>query len=156
MKIILPLLTIWAVCVLVLIEYKNAEANFVLPRNIEYTGGNGSAKWRTLGQPHKVIPRWVYNDYKSKNNLSPEVELSHEIKASLQPEIDRQIQQSIAEDNLKGIIGTFGLLQYPLAFFLFVSSLIKFKNRIGKFALTSSLLAIGFALYRAYFTSLGW
>lgn len=67
-----------------------------------------------------------------------------------------------AENRLRGIVGTWGLVQYPLAVTTVVCSIVLVRRGadrqrvLGVVGCLAGCGALGLAMWRSYFTSLGW
>lgn len=149
------------------IEVLNARVGYYLPREFSdspYTNpkwrGNCFSKeenWLRIRLPQI---RFEADSGEEKPPTPEEKPLTSEEEKIMK----KEVAQARANNELRGIVGSLGLLQYllvPLVFFglLFfcVSKRCPRGHRIGAGVMSGLALVCGFfMIYRGYFTSLGW
>ena len=116
--------SLWALSSAAYIEYKNAKADYFLPRqDVNEDGTWRDGKWRISaisGHPR---------------------------------------------DSLRGVVGSLGLIQYPLCFGMIIGVIMTMQSErlrqnqtirwLCLAAFMSAVIGLGLAMYRGYFTSLG-
>ncbi|MCK6474918.1 MAG: hypothetical protein L6R28_24630 [Planctomycetes bacterium] len=149
------LLALFVAFVAIRIEYLNCKVGGILPRS-DYRYDNpeaGLPKWRSRLDVTEENWRMMHLREEEEGRTLSDAE---------RREMMDDIERSKANNVLRDFVGSFGLLQYPLVLLLVVLSisLLWAKERNLKF-LACPCLAVAFyagsvAIYRGYFTSLGW
>jgi hypothetical protein len=152
---LLPL-ALFCIGICIWIEILNQNAGGILPRELPESG---NPKWRISIRSENSLAMQDESAYRRQHNLSPGATLPPHVEA----DIRNDARTSIAEAKLRGVVGSYGLLQYPASAILALAGTIsslrtgKKKNQLILLSLGSlGFLCLGIALYRAYFTSLGW
>lgn len=162
-----PLFWLLAACSLVCvvtalrIEYLNVLAGGAIQQK---AAQEPNSKWRTGGGFHAALQQ-VEQDFRREKGIAPETELSPMEYAVIRQKMQMIQWEPDATDQLGELLGTWGLMQYPLSIFLIFASLTATGGKRGQeripqavfvaFAMVG-VLALGMAFYRGYFTSLGW
>ena len=138
------------------IEVLNHRAGGVLPR-AEYRNSDpaqGLVKWRT--SPITTPERWREA---SGPRDAKGVPIDRSLTHTERREMEKTIAQNRANNQLREIVGTFGLLQYPLVAVLLTAGACRVLGRrryTGGAMLLAAVGAGGLMIYRGYFSSLGW
>ena len=151
MKKALITLSIISLCILISIEFYNAKSGFLLPRTVNTEMNN--PKWRVLGSPKTQYERM----YRGINNIPLDIQLTQ----NQQREVNTEIRRRESEITLRDIVGSWGLIQYPLSCIIIVLSLFLYlvndrKTKLYLYTMGVGFIAMSTAILRAYFTSLGW
>lgn len=139
------------------VEMLNGPAGCILPRSDD-TGGRGLSKWRR--SPFTTEERWreLAGPRDADGNPVP-----RPLNDAERTQMLRDIERSIANNQLRDLISTWGVAQYALAPTAFLISLSLMGSKYGRnrcrwlggIGLLLSSVAGGIAFYRGYFTSLG-
>ena len=154
LSVILLLLAIYAVATCLQIELLNHKVGNYLPRTDLVGGGNH--RWVTSPVTEKVWRSWFRRD---TNGVIDESPLNPDEQAGMQ----QFVQNGRNMNKLHGLIGSRGLLQYPICILIFTFSILvwRYSKQIFIRVFASTAIGIGFAclalaIYRGYFESLAW
>jgi hypothetical protein len=149
-------LTLVVSIVCVTIELLNIQAGGLLPKD-------EPGKWRSAPTHPEMLTEWYSQDMRAKLNLAEDASLPPDAQREVEARVQRQIPVNRANNALRAVVGSWGLLQYlicPLAVVMSLLLVLKRKGIphlvVGGFCMLVSLTAGAFMLYRQYFTSLGW
>jgi hypothetical protein len=162
-------LLIWALAVCsvlciatgVRIEYLNYRAGGAIQRKAKQ---EPHSKWR-IGDGYFAARAEVEAEWRKENGVDRGTHLSPSDYEAIRERLRTTEWSPSPRDRLGELLGSWGLLQYPLAAFLILASLVAAASLptsgpIPRWALyvpaIVGLLALGLAFYRGYFTSLGW
>ena len=143
------------------IEHLNHLADGAIQRKAEQ---EPNSKWR-IGDGFLNAKKQVEAQWRKERGLSPSAEFSAEDREAIRARMKATEWSPSPRDRLGMLLGSWGLLQHPLAATLLFTSLIASANQrirggIPKWAFyfhpMIGALALGLALYRGYATSLGW
>ena len=137
------------------IELLNAEAEYYLPRRDLREGEN---------------PRWRVSLVVDEESWIQHVRSTHKGEVDHSPLTPEEFKKMVADtkqwkawNNLRGVVSQQGLAQYPIAMLTAAWSAYLFRKRldwrlraVAGSAFALALISLGLALYRGYFTSLGW
>jgi hypothetical protein len=150
------LMALYAFLTYISIEILNYQAGSLLPKD-------GKSKWRVLFDPESQLPKKYEESYRWLNKLTNNEPISAAGRAKIDQEVALALPRKTAEIQLRGVVGSYGLIQYPVCMALVPLGLILASFAASKktrnFALVLSgtgMACFGVALYRSYFTSLGW
>ncbi len=140
------------------IEALNVRAGGILPKHSEYRNGD----------PIQGLVRWRYSPFTSEKNWlrfrgprTPDgTPVSRPLSASERSQMELEIRNARAENNLLRVVSSVGLLQYLLVPTLLVLTLANWPAK-SKIAWATVQLVVAFCgaflmLYRGYYSSLGW
>ena len=164
------LLTVVVLHTCIRIEVLNARYNHFLPRT---DAGNGNPRWRCAASSLllRSLERDIANDryrrfmqaHPNEPGSDPDQFLGPPYSVAETTFIDAEMAENDLRASLLGWVSSFGLLQYILAPLAFCSSLasLYFNHNViirlvAGSCTVSILVAVGFMIYRGYFTSLGW
>ena len=154
------ILALIATITLIRIELLNQKAGYYLPRGEYRNGarGEGFTTWRLSPITSEAVWWEVYGPA-DENGKS----LSRNLTVAEKEEMNDFIKKTQAKNYLRGVVGFWGLLQYPIVFAGMVLSILVIYRKPGTFETFCVLLSIGLFMlaglsmfYRGYFTSLGW
>ncbi len=141
------------------VEVLNTRAGGVL-RSKEFSSGTGRpVTWRAA--------LWT-NEDSWRQTRGPRDEhgapLTRPLTDTEKAQMERDIEQALANNGLRNVVSTWGLLQYPLVLILLALALsllcgrgIRRARRVqAGAALGVAVVAAFLMTYRAYFSSLGW
>lgn len=123
-----------------------------------------NSKWRIEEGFIKTYQQ-VEADWRKESGVSPDAELSENDREAIWGRMKATKRIPSPRDKLGMVLGSWGLVQYPLAATLLFASLLASTNRkmtdaipkwVFHFQTLIGALALGLALYRGYFTCLGW
>lgn len=143
------------------IEYWNHLAGDAIQRKAEQ---EPNSKWRTGGRYIDAYRR-VESQWRTEKGLSLDTKLSPNNQEEIDAIMRKTGWSSSPHDKLGTLLKSWGLVQYPLATMLLIASLIASANRSIRediprwgFHLHAMIgaAALGLAVFRGYFTSLGW
>jgi hypothetical protein len=144
-----------AVVTAVRIEVLNAQAGGILPREVVE---EGNPKWRVVASPESFLIKRYEIDYRFTNNFSPDAVIPEEVSRAIAIRVAAEAPRYHAEAKLRGVVDTWGLLQYPLCLILGFAGVISavnardWKQRYGLFVLG----IVGFSCFGlAFFQVLG-
>ena len=146
-------LCIW---IAVRIEIMNQRAGGVLPRDFSNYSMGEKRKWRSRYQFNEENWRYVQSTQRDDDSL-----LTRDLTEDEQKEMVSTVAQARAENDLRAIVGTWGILQYPLAVTAGIYGFCTIYSRKKWDRVYSYLLAVigigclVLAMYRAYFSSMG-
>ena len=149
-------LTLVVSIICVTIELLNVQAGGLLPKD-------EPGKWRSAPTHPEMLTEWYSQDMRAKLNLAEDAPLPPDAQRQVEARVQRQIPVNRANNALRAVVESWGLLQYLLCPLAVVMSLLLVLKRqgihhliLGGFCMLVSLTAGAFMLYRQYFTSLGW
>ena len=151
MKKLLITLSFVSLSILFTIEYYNHKAGNLLPRITSEDVNN--PKWRILSPSLKK----QVSIFKKRNNIPYEQDLTD----SQLLIVENQIHKNKQENTLRNIVGTWGLFQYPLSIVLIILGILNYKkvkdkNKVYIYFTITGTICLSVAIFRSYFTSLGW
>ncbi|MDD5138996.1 MAG: hypothetical protein PHY43_01910 [Verrucomicrobiales bacterium] len=136
------------------IEALNSRAGYYLPHN---DANESHSKWRWSPDINEEF--WKKHHRLEKDGEADQSPLNDTELLQMK----QDIQKGQSENQLHELIQTRGLLQYPLCVGVVITCAWvwgKMKRKGGRILVLGSavceVIAFGFALYRGYFTSLGW
>ncbi len=138
------------------IECLNVKAGGFLPRHEQHDAGH-LTKWR-VPAIHLVREHHIRTIARESGILVEQMVLTDAQEAAIDAEISRGRWNAL----LRNHVTRFGLLQYPAAGLLVVFGMAGVLNRTRgwriRFCLACGIgiTALGLAMFRGYFTSLGW
>jgi hypothetical protein len=150
--ILASLCTLVAACTAIRIEILNIQAGHVLPRHVP-------GKWRAIGG-FVAVQAWRSSEASDRNDPSL---TTRPLTPAEQRQLNAYVRRQDADADLRDVVGSWGLLQYPLVLVgLFLAQLLTWagkstlERRAGAvFSLV--LVACGVLMFcRSYFGSLGW
>ena len=153
--------SIICVATLVRIERLNHLAGDAIQMKAQYAP---NSKWRIGEGFHKAM-RDVEANFRAQYDIHVDDELTWEQRKEILSIVRRTGYELSPRDRLGETLAGWGLLQYPMSVFVVVGSMLvishsKGKRRIDRIVatttLTIGLLALSAAIYRGYFSSLGW
>jgi len=157
---ILVCLAIIAVITAVRIEVLNARAGGILPRVVPK---EGNPKWRIVASPENFLTKGYEIDFRATNNLAHDAGIPEEISRTIAARVAAEVPHYRLEAELRSLVGSWGVLQYPLCGILVFGGIIcavtanDVKHRVTSLALVViGFIGLGLAIYRAYAPSLGW
>ncbi|MDB6024650.1 MAG: hypothetical protein JWM68_873 [Verrucomicrobiales bacterium] len=139
------------------IEIANVQAGNILPRDMPT---HGNRKWR--GTSDFGLRKMLELDYRVENDLLWDQSIPPVGLAEIERKFSLKAPRSRAEGHLLSLVGGWGLLQYPLSIVLGILGLTMALSSVVKgrmFYASAGVIGatcFGVALYRSYFTSLGW
>lgn len=159
----LPVVMLWAafgsLVIGLAIEYFNAMAGGILPRQLPKLG---NPKWRVFAVPERQLKEHYELNYRIENALTQDEALPEAAIAEIKRNVARDLPRHIAEGRLRGLVGSWGLIQYPLSIGLIGFGILYRPKPTNWPVLLSRItiagiggLSFGFAWSRAYFGSLG-
>lgn len=143
------------------IEYLNYRAGGAIQRKAEQ---EPNSKWR-IGDGYFAALEQVEADWRTEHGIDRGTDLSPSDHEAIRERMRATEWAPSHRDKLGKLLGTWGLLQYPLAGFLVFASLgaaasPRTRGPIPQWIFyppaVVGVLALGLALYRGYFSSLGW
>ena len=145
-------------CTLVRIELLNSKVGNELPRKPRYAGAAGPSKWRGLHCATEETWRKMLGP-KGANGLPVSRQLTDEETAKMK----RDVANAINRNQLRAVVSTWGLIQYPLVLVTLLLSVWIMASQGGVFVrivgcggIALALVAGGVMIQRGYFTSLGY
>ncbi|MFH1749271.1 MAG: hypothetical protein ABIG44_19745 [Planctomycetota bacterium] len=158
--IVLVLAALGSVAICAWIEILNRRAGGFLPRELSE---HESPKWRVLASPERFLTEMYERVYRSEHALPIEAPLPTEVVADITARVRREAPRHRANARLCDALGTWGLLQYPLSVAVLLFGLAAgcwwkgMRERGTGFVCAAvGLACLCIAVYRGYFTSLGW
>ena len=157
----LAVCSILCITTAVRIEHLNYRAGGAIQRKAEQ---EPHSKWR-IGDGYFAAREKVEAGWRRENGIDPWAELSQSDYEAIRGRMGATEWSPSPRDRLGKLLGSWGLLQYPLGAFLVFASLSvagspQARGSIPAWFFYSTavigVLALGFAFYRGYFTSLGW
>ncbi len=162
-------LLIWAlaacsiVCIAtaVRIEYLNYRADGAIQRKAEQ---EPHSKWR-MGDGYFAAREKVEADWRREKGIDQLTELSQSDYETIRERVRATEWAPSPRDRLGKLLGSWGLVQYPLAAILVFVSLGAAGSPRARGAIPAwlfyppamvGIIALGLAFYRGYLTSLGW
>jgi hypothetical protein len=150
-------LCLW-ICVNV--EALNTVAGNILPRELPE---QGNPKWRVLALPAKQLPERYARTYRYEHGLAVDAILPSVAQAEIRSRVQIELPRHQAENKLRALVGSWGLLQYPIGLILLVAGSLgagRCKRPAAKVVhgVVGVVGGIGLAMafHRAYYSSLGW
>ena len=151
-----------AVCVITAVRIERLDylANGAIRRKAEQ---EPHSKWRTGGEMYAAY-RQAEREWRKEKGIAPHADLSRDDREAIKVRARSVPQPQSPGDRLGEVLYTWGLLQYPLAAGLVVLSLVAAARQslaentpkwVFGFQALVGACALGLAIYRGYFTSLG-
>lgn len=146
---------------LVRIEYLNYRAGGAIQSK---AAEEPHSKWR-IGDGFFEARKKVEEDWRREKGIDQQAELSLSDYEEIRKRMMAIEWTPSPHDQLGKLLGSWGLLQYPLAAFLVIASLGAAGSPRARGAIPAwvfyppamiGISALGLAFYRGYFTSLGW
>jgi hypothetical protein len=143
------------------IEYLNHLSGDSIQRKAEQ---EPNSKWRG-GQGFFQASEKIEAELRKEKGLSSEIELSEHDYKEITIRMKTTSWTPSPSDQLGKLLGTWGLIQYPLAITLLITSLAASANNsmtrfmpkwVFYMQAFIGIFALALALYRGYFSSLGW
>ncbi|MBK1826477.1 hypothetical protein [Haloferula rosea] len=143
------------------IEYLNYRTGGAIQRKAEQ---EPHSKWRT-GRGFFNTYEQVEANWRKEHGKDDDAELNPSDYQAIEERVIAAGWSPSPSDRLGKLLGSWGLVQYPLAAFLVFASLRAARARRTSgsipckafYAATAvGVLALGLAFYRGYFSSLGW
>ena len=142
------------------VEMLNTAAGNILPRELP---AQGNPKWRSGRTTEQVLLKEYEFRYRMERDLGFDATLPASAHMEIRMRIQTELPRRKAENELRALVGSWGILQYPIGLFLFVIGLVGIRlcvSTVRKIIHGAACLVGGIGLvmafYRAYFTSLGW
>lgn len=160
------LITLFVVHTALRIEFLTSKEGFALPRTElgKWRAGTPSnyRKWLDRQIGNERYSRYLH-EHHDENDRSPNEFIGPPYTASEQQFVDTEMTKNGRHNAILAWVGSFGLLQYILAPLGFSLSFFAFKSNhtpslrcLSVFCGVCNLAAITIAIYRGYFTSLGY